>query len=352
MMMNRRFMVLSMLGALLAAGCDRRGRRGGTSGGDDRTLNLFAWSEYVPQEVIEGFTRETGIRVNYETYDSNEAMLVKLAQGSTQYDLIQPSEYAVEALIRRGMLEPLDLSHIPNVRNLDPAYRGLPFDPKQQYAVPYMAGTVGIVVNTERVKRPIAGYADVFQPAFKGRIVAINDNREIVSWAFDVLGIPVNEVTEANLARARPLIAGWLPLVKVFDSDNPRAPLISGDCDLGIMYSGDAAKLYEQDHKFAYVLPREGVHEFVDNLCVPRGAPHKDAAEQFINYILRPDVSRRISDKFPYTNPNAEARRLLSKAQRENPASYPHAGQMEVFRDIGDGSQKIGELMTDLRSRG
>lgn len=338
--MNKIFYLLLVLAVVLLQSCDHA---------QIPSLNLFAWSEYVPQEVIDGFTKETGIKVNYETYDSNEAMITKLSQGSTRYDLIQPSEYAVENLIRRDMLEPLDESQIPNTKNLDEAYRDPSYDPGLKYSRPYMAGTVGIVVNSDTIKEPIRGFSDVFQPKYRGRIVAVNDNREIVSWAFDVLKIPINDVTPANLEKARPLIKSWLPLVKVFDSDNPRAPLLSGDCDIGIVYSGDAAKLYEQNHKFLYVLPEEGAHQFVDSLCIPRGAAHKQAAEQFINYILRPEVSKIISDKFPYTNPNAEARKLLSKEQLANPASYPEAGHFEVFHDIGPASQQISKMMTELR---
>jgi spermidine/putrescine transport system permease protein len=335
---------LIVLVALYAGSCNRSR--------DQESLNLFGWSEYVPQEVIDGFTRETGIRINYETYDSNEAMITKLAQGSTKYDLIQPSEYAVENLVRRNMLEPLDYTQIPNIKNLDQAYRNPPYDPGQKFSVPYMAGTVGIVVNTDVVREPIQGYSDVFQPQYKGRIVAVNDSREIVSWAFSVLGIPINDVTPQNLAKARPLVKSWLPLVKVFDSDNPKAPLLSDDCDLGIVFSGDAAKLYEQNHKFQYILPKEGAHGWTDSLCIPHGTLHKQAAEQFINYVLRPEISKLISDKFPYTNPNAEARKLLSKEQLENPASYPHAEHLDVFHDIGPAAQQINAMMTELRSGG
>jgi spermidine/putrescine transport system substrate-binding protein len=321
------------------------------SGQDAQAINLFAWSEYVPQEVIDGFTRETGIKVNYEKYDSNEAMMTKLSQGSSHYDLIQPSEYAVENLIHRNMLERLDAAQIPNVKNLDPKYRDLPYDPGQKFSVPYMAGTVGIVVNTDKIKDPIRGYTDVFQEKYKKRIVCLDDNREIVSWALDVLKIPINDITPDNLDKAKPLIAQWLPLVRVFNSDDPKTPLTAGDCDLGIVYCGDAATLYDLDPKFKYVLPAEGAHQFIDNLCIPKGAEHKLAAEQFINYILRPEVSKLISDKFPYTNPNAEARKLLTQKQLSNPASYPQAEHLEVFHDIGGGTKLIGEVMGELRSK-
>ena len=332
------FAFLSML-----TGCERHAQ--------PKVLNLFAWSEYIPQEVIDGFTKESGVQVNYETYDSNEAMLTKLAQGRGRYDLIQPSEYAVEALIRRQMLAPLDFAKVPNVKNLDPAMRDLPYDPGQKYSVPYMSGTVGIIVNTQKVSEPIRGYRDVFRPQFARHIVVIDDNREIVSWAFDVLGIPVNDVTPQNLAKAKPILAQWIPLM-VFAPSDPKPPLLSGDCILGVVYSGDAAKLIEADKKFRYVLPEEGTHQFIDNLCVPASAPHKDEAMAFINYVLRPEVSKIISDKFPYTNPNLAARKLLTGEQLDNPASYPPPHKFEIFHDLGPVAGEIGKLMTELRAGG
>ncbi len=129
-------------------------------------LNLFCWSEYVPQAVIDGFTKETGIKVNVENYASNEEMLSKLLAGG-KYDLVQPSEYTIEALIKAGKLEPLDLANIPNIKNLDPKFTGLPHDPEGKYCVTWMAGTVGIVVNTDKIKDPIKGYADVFSGKYK-----------------------------------------------------------------------------------------------------------------------------------------------------------------------------------------
>jgi spermidine/putrescine-binding protein len=317
-------------------------------------LDLFAWSEYVPQEVIDGFTKETGIKVNYQTYGSNEEMLSKLLAGAGKYDLIQPSEYTVEALVKKDKLEPLDWSQIPNIKNIGKEFLNQPHDPQQKYSVPWMSGSVGIVVNTEKVKGPVKGLADVFQDKHAGRIVAVNDNRELVSCALDTLGLPINQVDKASLGKAKPVLARWVKLVKVFDSDSPKTPLINGDCDLGVVWSGEAALCYQHDPKFQYVLPAEGAHQFIDNLCIPRTATHKREAMLFMNYILRPEVSKLISDKFPYTNPNLEARKLLSKEQLANPASYPDTAgvKLETFRDIGKEAAAIDKLMTDLKANG
>lgn len=313
-------------------------------------LNLFGWSEYVPQTVLEGFTKETGIKVNFETFSSNEELISKLVAGGGHYDLVQPSDYAAEVMIRQKLLAPLDRSKLPNLKNLDAAYVGRPHDPEGKFTVPYMSGSVGIVINTEKVTTPIKGYHDVFQPRFKDRIVVLNDSREIVSWALESLGLPMNTINAGSLAKARPVVAEWVKLVKVFDSDSPKTALLNGDVDLGVVWSGEAAILWNQNKKFHYVIPAEGAHLFIDVLAIPTGAKNPAAAHQFINYILRPEVSRLISAAFPYTNPNAAARALLTADELANPASYPKGGKLETFRDIGKVAADVDRLVTDLKS--
>ncbi len=319
----------------------------------DKELNLFAWSEYVPQEVIDGFTKETGTKVNYETYASNEEMMSKLLAGATAYDLIQPSEYMIEALAKKNKLAKIDWNKVPNIKNIDPTLRHLPTDPDEQFSIPWMTGTVGIVVNTDKIKDDIKGYKDVFQDKYKNRIVVLNDNREIVSWALNTLGIPINQINADTLDKAKPIVAGWVKLVRVYDSDSPKTALLNGDVDLGIVWSGEAALCWKENTKFKYILPAEGAHRFVDSLAIPTGAAHPDAAMAFMNYILRPEVSKLISDKFPYTNPNLEARKLLSKEQLANPASYPPGdAKLELFRDIGRVDADVDRLVTELKSGG
>jgi spermidine/putrescine-binding protein len=317
-----------------------------------KELNLFAWSEYVPQAVIDGFTKETGIKVNYETYASNEEMLSKLLAGGARYDLIQPSEYTVESLIKKALLAPLDKSKLPNIKNLDKTYLGMAHDPENKFSVPWMVGSVGIVVNTEKVQDKITGYKDVFQPKFKGMIVALDDPRELVSWVMNVKGLDINKVDDKALDQVKPTLAEWMKLIKVYDSDSPKTHLLNGDVHLGVVWSGEAALLYKEDKKFKYILPAEGAHQFIDSLAIPKNAPHKDNAHQFINYILRPEVSKLISEDFPYTNPNAEARKLLDKEDLANPASYPPGNpKLETFKDIGKAAADIDQLVTDLKSQ-
>jgi spermidine/putrescine transport system substrate-binding protein len=316
-------------------------------------LNLFAWSEYVPQSVLDDFTKETGIQVNYESYASNEEMLAKLMSGAASYDLIQPSEYVVEALVKEKQLVPLDHSKLPNLKNIGKEYWGQPHDPKLEYSVPYMQGTVGIVVNTEKVKEPVKGYGDLFQDKYKGRIVVLDDALEIVTWALATQGLGPDAVTKENLEKVRPVLTRWLPLVKVYDSDSPKTALLNGDVDLGVVWSGEAAILInEQPGKFVYVLPSEGGHMFIDNLAIPKGAENVEAAHRFIDYLMRPEVAKKVSEEFPYTNPNVEARKLLTPEERANPASYPPGDpKLSTFRDIGALGADVDKLFTDLKAK-
>jgi spermidine/putrescine-binding protein len=319
----------------------------------DEELNLFAWSEYVPQSVLDGFTKETGIQVNYESYASNEEMLAKLMSGASSYDLIQPSEYVIEALVKENQLVPLDHAKIPNMKNIGKEYWDQPHDPELKYSIPYMQGTVGIVVNTEKVKEPVTGFGDVFTEKNKGRIVILDDSLEIVTWGLATQGIGPDGVTKENLEKVRPVLAAWLPLVKVYDSDSPKTPLLNGDVDLGVVWSGEAAILIkEQPGKFVYVLPKEGAHMFIDNLAIPKGAKNVEAAHKFMDYINRPEVSKKISEDFPYTNPNLEARKLLTPEERANPASYPPGNpKLSTFRDIGPLGADVDKLVTDLKAK-
>lgn len=316
-------------------------------------LNLFAWSEYVPQTILDAFTKETGIKVNYEAYASNEEMLAKLLAGAAKYDLIQPSEYTIEALIKAGKLAELDHTKLPNLKNLDPQFTKLDHDPDLKYSVPWMSGTVGIAYNKQKIKESIKGFKDVFSGKYAGRIVVLDDGREILSWILATQGKDINTINPQVIAEARPVMENWLKQVKLFDSDSPKDALLNGDVDVGIVWSGEGAILLnEKPDTFAWVLPEEGTHRFIDSLAIPIDAQNKDAAHKFIDFILRPEISKMISDDFPYTNPNLEARKLLDEQARSNPASYPpDQAKLGIFRDVGEAAPLIDELYTSIKTK-
>jgi spermidine/putrescine transport system permease protein len=335
--------IVSALAALVLAGCGKA---------PESQLNIYCWSEYIPQSVIDQFSKEAGIKVTVENYASNEEMLAKLGAGGGDYDIIQPSEYVIEALVKENLLHPIDKDKIPNLQNIDPRFLNQPFDPDNKFSVPFMAGTVGIAVNTELVKEDIKSFKDVFQPANKGKIIVLDDAREIVSWALLTQGIPVNEVSDENLEKAKSVLKDWLPLVKVYDSDSPKTALLNGDVAIGVIWGGEGAILLNEDKKFRWIIPSEGTHLFIDSLAIPKGAKNTANAEAFMNFILRPDISKQISDEFPYLNPNLAARELLTPEQRANTASFPSDedfGKMGIFKDIGKQGSKIDEIVTSLK---
>jgi len=338
-------------GAAIALGCVLLAVGGARATAADSELTIFTWSEYVPTAVLTGFSAETGVRVRAETFSSGEEMLAKLLTGGTAYDVIQPPDYIAEALIRNGLLRPLDYGQLPHFANILPEFRRPAYDPDQRFTVPYLAGIAGIVVNTARVTRPIRGFADLFAPEFKDRIVVMDDGRELVTAALYTLGLGTNDITPATLARVRPVLARWFQLIKLFDSDSPKTALLNGDVDLGYVWCGEAALLWNQDHRFRFVLPAEGYHRAVDVLAIPRSAPHPGAAHRFIDYVLRADVSRRISEAFPYTNPNGAARRLLTPEELANPASYPAVRPpVPSFRHLPGTGELVDALVTDLKN--
>jgi len=289
-----------------------------------------------------------------ENYASNEEMLAKLTAGGGEYDIIQPSEYVVEALIAQKLLHPIDKTRIPNLSNIAPQFLKMSFDPDNSFSVPFMAGTVGIVVNTELIKDDIKSFADVFKPENTGKIVVLDDAREITAWALLSQGLPINDMSDANLEKVKPVLANWLPLVKVFDSDSPKTALLNGDVAIGIVWGGEGAILLQSDPKFRWIIPAEGTHLFIDSLAIPKTAKNVNNAEAFMNFILRTDISKQISDAFPYTNPNLAARKILTEEQIRNKASFPsdeEIAKMQVFRDIGTQGSKVDELVTSLKAQ-
>ena len=303
--------ILIILSMLLVACC------GG--GAKSTEVNLYGWSEDVPQALLDGFTQETGIKVNYDTYSSNEELLAKLQAGASGYDVIIPSDYTVAIMINQGLLEEIDLKQIPNFKNLVPELTNPDFDPGNKYSVPYQWGTVGIVVDTDKVTRPITKWADLWDPEFKDRVVLLDDEREVLGMVLQTLGYDKNSTDPAQLEEAKAKLSELMPNVRLFDSDSPKTALLAGEVWLGHTWNGEAAIAHSENPAIDYICPEEGCGIWYDNLAVPKGAPHKDAALAFMNYVLKPEASLLITMEFPYSSPNQAALDLL---KTQDPAAY------------------------------
>jgi spermidine/putrescine-binding protein len=282
-------------------------------------LNLFVWTEYIPQQTIDCFEEVYGITVNQSEYSSNEEMYAKLNAGGASFDLIQPTDYIVELMIRQGMLQELDKSRLSILENIDPNYLNLPFDPDNKYTIPYQAGTDGLVYNTDTVENPPASYADLWKPEYAGRLVLLDDSRIVIGATLLTLGYDPNTTDPAQLAEAQARLAELVQGVRLFDSDSPKTALIAGDVDLGITWTGEAVLAQRENPAIQYTYPSEGVIMWQDNYAIPVDAPHLDAAYAWLNYTMQGDVFWKMLEDFPYTNPNAAA---LEYAKENHPALY------------------------------
>ncbi len=284
-------------------------------------LNLYIWTEYVPDSVIQDFQKQTGIKVNVSTFSTNEDMLAKVkSESAGAFDIVQPSDYMVEQMIKQGMLQKLDRSKLTNLKNVSEAFLNQSYDPGNQYSVPYLGGVAAIAVNTSKIKDSITGYADLFNPKYKKTIVALDDYRAVIGMAARSLGLSMNETDGAKIAQIRAQTLKLKDNVKLYDSDSPKSALISGDATLGFCWSAEIALAMKENPAIKIVFPKEGAYVFFDNWCITKGAKNASNANTFINYMMEAQTAKAVSDEFPYLQPNKAAVGLLGDDYKNNPA--------------------------------
>ncbi len=289
--------------------------------GKNGTLNIFIWTEYVPDSVVTNFEKETGIKVNVSTYSSNEDMLAKVkSEKAGAFDIVQPSDYMVTQMIDQGLLQKLDKSALTNLKNIGSQYLNQSFDPDNQYSAPYLAGVAAIAVNTNVIKDKITSYADLFNPKYKNTIVSLDDYRAVIGMSARSIGFSMNETDSGRLALIRTQVLKLKDNIKLYDSDSPKSALIAGDASLGYCWNAEIAMAMEENPAIKIVYPKEGAYFFEDNWCVTKGATHVKQATQFINYMLRAQVAKEVSEEYPYLQPNTAAIKLLGKTYTSNPA--------------------------------
>jgi spermidine/putrescine-binding protein len=278
-------------------------------------VNLFVWTEYIPQDIIDCFQLVYGITVNRDEYSSNEEMYAKISKGNTNYDLVQPTDFIVSLMIRQGLLEKLDKSKLTIMDNFDSNYLNFAFDPNNEYTLPYQAGTDAIVVNTDKVKNVPQSWADLWKPEYAGKMVFLDDSRAVIGATLLTLGYDVNTKDPKQLDEAKAKLAELVPNVKLFDSDSPKTALIAGDADLGLTWTGEAFLAQQEVPSIQYVYPTEGAILWQDNYAIPTGAPHLDAAYAWLNYSMQPDLFWLMLRDFPYTNPSKAALEYAKTSQ-------------------------------------
>jgi spermidine/putrescine transport system substrate-binding protein len=308
-------------------------------------LSLYSWSDYVTQEVLDKFQQEYGVKVTIDNYDTNEALFAKFqAGGNPGYDLIVPSDYMVEKMIAAGMLEKIDFSNVPNIRNLDTSHYKLYFDPTGEYSVGYFWGTTGLAYDSAVLKRDITSWKDIFEPAddIKGKIGMIDDERESLGAALRYKGYSANTSDASQVDQAKALLLTQKPNVKgYYSSMDSRTNLVSGDVLVAMMFTGDAIAAQKDKPSIKYIIPGGVTTIWQDNLAIPKGAKNKYTAEVFINFLLRPDIAALNANALAFPTPNAAALKqgLIDPILLNNKAIYPDiaaAGKNLEFLTRGD----------------
>ena len=349
--------LLSAAALTAATACGRsKGNPGEASApAHEKKLSLYIWSSYLPQDVLDDFTQQTGIAVHYELYDSNEAVLEKLQSGVADYDLVVPSDYMVRILIHRKLLKSLEKERLQGLSNLDPRFLNKGFDPSNGYSLPYVWGTTGFGYSTERVKGTVNSWAPLFDPANKGRILMLDDMRECFSAALKFLGESINTRDPAILKRAADLLKKQKPLVKTYDSSDFEKVLAAGDVTYAQGYNGQIAKVIAANPgRFAYVVPKEGATIWVDSVCIPAQARHTDSIYAFLNFILDPRVNARIINAISYASGNGAALKWIKPEIIHDPTVYvpeEALARCELAEDIGDATELMNEYWKEIKSQ-
>jgi spermidine/putrescine transport system substrate-binding protein len=355
-------LALLALALLALTACARAG--GGGAGGGGETLYLYNWGDYIDPALLEEFTTETGIAVVVDTFETNEDMIAKVRAGGSGYDVVVPSDYAVQVMRAENLLAPIDRTKLSNAGNLDPQLQGLYFDPENAHSVPYLYGTTGIAYSKAQFPDGVDSWAALFDPAqleaVRGKASMLDDEREAPGAALRYLGASLNATDAATLGRAQELLLAQKPYLAAYNSGNFQRLLASGEYVLAQAFSGDAllARRGLQDEfsgnpDIAFVIPKEGGTIWMDNLAILEESPRKEAAHRLIDFMLRPDVAARNAEFVGYLTPNVPARERLSEEMRALYAEgfAPDAATYERLEWIerGPGSEVFGELWARVK---
>ena len=337
--------ILVVVGVIVAVNSDKT-----------KSLRIFIWEEYIDPEVFRLFEREFGAKVIEDNYGSNEDMRAKLQAGGAVYDLVVPSDYMVVLLRQEGLLLPIDLSRIPNLQYLGVRFRDPPYDPGHRYSVPYQWGITGIGYNKSQVLPPPTRWADLFEPAriepYKNRISMLNDMREVIAAALVASGHSPESTDPQHLAQAQALLLRQKPFLAKYDSESFEDSLASGETVLAQGWSGEIAMAQAQNPDIAFVVPAEGTFVFVDNWAIPKGARQKELAEDFMNFVLRPEISAMIVNHARYASVNEAARSFIKPDILNGPSYYwPEDTKLWWLHDFSDVGRLYERVWLELKGR-
>lgn len=332
--------------------------------GQDISINVYNWGEYISTGSEAGtlnvnaeFTKLTGIKVNYTNYATNEELYAKLKGGGANYDVIIPSDYMISKMIKEDMLQPLDMSNIPNFQYIMPSFVVPAYDPENLYSVPYTWGTVGLIYNTTMVDIPEEDidWDILWNPDYADQILMFDNPRDAFAIAEIMMGYSLNTEDEVELTAAANKLKEQKSVVQAYVMDEIFDKMAANDAWIAPYYAGDALTILEENEDLAFVVPKSGTNLFVDAMCIPTGAKQKEAAEMYINFMCEPDIAYANIDYICYSTPHSAAYEMLDEETRNNPVSYPGDDYLNanttIFVNLSDEANLLMQtLWTEMKS--
>ncbi len=318
-------------------------------------VNIFNWEDYIDEQTLEMFTAETGIKVNYMNFTTNEDMLVQVEATPSAFDVVFPSDYAVERMMANGLLEKIDFTNVPNAQQILPELRNATYDPTGEYSVPYMWGTVGILYNKTMVTEPVDSWAILWDTKYMNSVFMMDSIRDTMGITLKYIGESMNTRDPIALEKAKELLIQQKQsgIVKAYQVDETKDKMVAGEAALALMWSGDAQYAIDLNPDLDYVVPKEGSNVWVDAMVIPKGAKNKTNAEAFINFMSRPDVAQLNCEAIWYSSPNAGAIELMGEEYADNLVMNPApevVERCEYFNDIQDFIAIYNALWLDIKS--
>lgn len=327
----------------------------------EKSINVYSWGEFISDgadgtiNVNKKFTEETGIKVNYKTFQNNEELFAKISGGGGDYDVIIPSDYMVSRLIEKDMLEKIDFNNIPNYRFISDKFKNLNFDPKNEYSVPYVWGMIGIFYNKNEVSEEI-NWDILWNEKYKNRILMFDNARDAFAISLLRLGYSVNTEDKNELRQAADELIKQKPLVQAYVMDQIFDKISNGEAVLAPYYAGDAAIVMKNNPDIGFIIPKKGSEKFIDSMCIPKGSENKELAQEYINFMCRTDIALANAKKTGYSTPHKAAYNLLDEDIKNSDIFYPDKETFEnsqTFVNLSEATNKLlDELWTEVKSGG
>ena len=310
----------------------------GCSKNTTEEINFYNYGENIDDETLKEFEKKYDIKVNMETFDDMEAMYSRIKSGAGKYDVILVSDALMPRMIEQKLIQKINKDNIPNISQMDEQYLNLDMDPGNEYSVPYMFGTVGLIYNKDVVKEEVNSWDILWNEKYKDKIFMFDTYRDTIGVALKKLGYSINSTNQNEIKEAKELLLEQRKLVKpLYGVDNGTTMIPAGETDINMIWSGEGLNLQDEYPNLVYVVPEEGANFWIDSLCIPTNAKNIEAAEMFINFVSDKESALRIADEIGYTTPNKEARKEQPESVRNNPNAYMPKEIMdrcEIYKDF------------------